>query len=148
MSDGTPDTPAPAALQDAFKALRPELYAISDQTSDMTPESNPEDYSREDIEQFLNAYEALVLEAMEGRGRQTRDLIFETALPGIVAEGHSVGELVQSGVAMSIMLTHRLLEQVPAEERDAAAAWLAAFYSGYTRETVERVLELGAGSTG
>ena len=148
MRDGTPSGAAPESLVEAFKAVRPELYAISEKTSEITPESNPEDYSRGDIEQFLNAYEALVLEAMEGRGRETRDLIFDTALPGIVAEGHGVGELVQSGVAMSVYLTHRLLEHVPAGDREAAALWLATFYSGYTRETAERVLELGAGGPG
>ena len=148
MSDGMPIGAAPESLVEAFKAVRPELYAISETTSEITPESNPEDYSRGDIEQFLNAYEALVLEAMEGRGRETRDLIFDTALPGIVAEGHTVGALVQSGVAMSVYLTHRLLARVPDEGREEAALWLASFYSGYTRETVERVLELGAGSSG
>jgi len=91
MSDGPPSGAAPESLVEAFKAIRSELYAISERTSQITPESNPEDYSRGDIEQFLNAYEALVLEAMEGRGRETRDLIFDTALPGIVAEGHTVG---------------------------------------------------------
>jgi len=44
---------------------------------------------------------------------------------------------------MSVYLTHRLLEHVPADERDDAAFWLASFYSGYTRETVERVTGLG-----
>jgi hypothetical protein len=142
MSDGTPTGAAPAELVQAFRDLRPQLYDISQETSRLTPESNPEDYSREAIEQFLNAYEALVLEALEGRGRSRRDLIFDTALPVVVAEGQPVGAMVQSGVALAVTLTHLLLARVPEHVRDESAAWLAAFFSAYTRETLERVIEL------
>lgn len=139
-------SPAREALLDALDRLRPELYDLSQQTSRFTPESNPEDYEREEIEQFLNAYEALVREALAGQGRATRDLIFDTALPAIFEEvGQPVGAMVQSSVALTVVVTHRLLADVPGEVRDEAALWLSEFYSGYTRELLERYLALSEG---
>jgi hypothetical protein len=143
MSDATSaGEAAPAELLQAFKDLRPHLFDVSMQTSRMTPESNPDDYSREDIEQFLNAYEALMLEALEGRGRAKRDIIFESALPAVVAEGQPAVSMIQSNVATSVMMTYRLLDAVPAAAREESALWLAGFFSGYTREMAERTLEL------
>ena len=138
-----PLSPAREALLEALDRLRPELYDLSQQTSPFTPESNPEDFEREEIEQFLNAYEALVREALTGQGRATRDLIFDTALPAIFAEvGQPVGAMVSSSVALTVVVAHRLLADVPAELRDEAALWLSEFYSGYTRELFERYAAL------
>jgi hypothetical protein len=80
----------------------------------------------------------MVDEALEGRARATRDLIFETALPGVVASGRTPLEMARSTVITAVMVAHRLLPLVAPEHRDGAARWLAAFYGGYLHELLER----------
>jgi hypothetical protein len=131
-------------LAAAFKRVRPQMVAFARRDADLDPGSRIAEFSDADVEQFVNAYEALFLEALAGSGRETRDLVLETALPPIVDLGQTSLDMVRSNAISAVMLTHRLLPQVSPERREDAARWLAAFYGGYAAEVVERVLALEA----
>ena len=130
----------------AFRELRPQLIPNARKDADLDPHSRVGEFSDGDLEQIANAWEGVFVESLEGTGRQTRDLLFDTALPPIVeALGQSVQDMVRSNVITAVMLTHRLLPLIADEQREEAARWLAAFHSGYAYEMVERVTALQAG---
>ena len=127
----------------AFQEMRPEMLENARRDADLDPKSRADEFSDAEIEQILNAYAALITEALTGSGRETRDLVMETALPPIVRSlKQTTADLVRSNTISAVMLAHRLLPRVRAEHRDDAARWLAAFYGGYACELVERVEHL------
>jgi hypothetical protein len=136
---------ARAEIARAFRELRPDMIENAAADRDLDPASRFDEFRAEDLEQFLNAYEAMFMEALEGQGRGTRDLILETALPPVVDEmGQTARDMVRGNVVSAVMLAHRLLPLVREDLRDDAARWLASFLSGYSHEVVGRVLALEA----
>ena len=133
-----------AAVLDAFERLRPQMLADAKRDADLDPASRIDDFSEPDLEQFLNAYEALMREALTDGGTATRDLILETALPPILELGQTPADMVRSNVISAVMMSHRLLPLVPEDLRDEAARCLAAFLSDYHHEVIVRVLALEA----
>ena len=131
-----------AELKQAFSTLRPHMLDNARRDSDLDPDSRIDDFSPADLEQFLNAYEALFMEAVEGKSRETRDLILDTALPPVLEMSGTPLTLVRSNVLSAVMLAHRMLPLVREDLREEAARWLAWFYSGYVEETVQRALAL------
>lgn len=140
--DHGPSEDVRAELLRAFGELRPEMVENARKDAPLDPASRVDEFSDGDLEQILNAYEALFTEALTGSGRQTRDLIFDTALPPIVELGQTTLDMVRSNMISAVLLAHRLLPRVAAEHRDAAARWLASFQGDYAYELVERVLAL------
>ena len=138
-----PSEPVRAALERAFRELRPQMIANAHADADLDPNSRIDAFSDSDLEQFVRAYETMFCEALEG-STTTRDFVFETALPGVLELGQSALDMIRSNVITAVMLTHRLLPLVSPELRDEAARWLAAYQSGYTFELARRVLELEA----
>jgi hypothetical protein len=136
------DEPVRAAVLDAFERLRPQMLADAKRDADLDPASRIDDFSEPDLEQFLNAYDALMREALTDGGTATRDLILETALPPILELGQTPADMVRSNVISAVMLAHRLLPLVRPEQRDEAARWLASFYSTYAHELTGRALTL------
>lgn len=128
----------------AFRELRPQMIENARRDAPLDPTSLIPDFSDADLEQLVNAYEALFNEALAGSGRHTRELIFDTALPPLVESGQTAGRMVRSNVVWAIMLTHRLLPLIAPEHRDEAARWLAAFHGDYAHDLLERVMALEA----
>jgi hypothetical protein len=127
----------------AFRELRPDMVKHARSDADLDPNSRADEFSDADIEQILNAYEGLVVEALTDSGRSTRDFVLDTALPPIVRSlGQTSADTVRSNIISAVMLAHRLLPKVAADRRDDAARWLAAFYGEYAHELVERVQQL------
>lgn len=143
-----PDQPEPAvreAILAAFAQLRPSMIEDVRSDADLDPGSSVPDYSDTDLHQFVNAWEALFREALEGPGRETRELIFDTALPPIVAAGRTAQDMVRTNMCSAVMLAHRLLPLVAPEHRDAAARWLASFQGEYAHDLLGRVLAIERG---
>jgi hypothetical protein len=135
---------ARAEIARAFKQLRPQMIDNARKDADLDPASRAGEFSDADLEQIVNAWEALFHEALEGTGRQTRELIFETALPPILEMGQSAADMMRSNVISAVMLTHRMLPLIAPEHRDDAARWLAGFHSEYAHDLLGRVLALEA----
>ena len=133
-----------AEIRSAFEQLRPKIVENAHKDADLDPTSMIGDFSDEDLAQFVNAYEALFMEALEGTGRQTREFIFETALPPILEMGQTALQMLRSNVVSAVMMTYRLLPLVSEEHRDEAARWLAAYHSTYAYELTERALAVEA----
>jgi hypothetical protein len=133
------------AIARAFRELRPSMIANASADADLDPKSRIDEFAEGDLEQFLNAYEALFMESLDGNERTTRRFILDTALPPIIGLGQTTLDLVRSNVISAVMMTHRLLPLIDAELRDDAARWLATFHSGYAYEVAERALALEAG---
>jgi hypothetical protein len=138
------DADVRAEIARAFKDLRPKMIENAREDADLDPSSRADEFTDADLEQIVNADEALFNEALDGSSRETRDLIFETALPPIVEMGQTATDFMRSNVISAVMMTHRLLPLISPERREDAARWLASFHSSYTCELLERVRELEA----
>jgi hypothetical protein len=136
-----------AEIARAFRELRPRLPEIAEQNALLDPVGADQDLAPEAIEQFINAYEALFLEALEGRGHATRDLIFDTALQPIMDRGRTALGMLRGNVVSAVTLTSQLLPLVREDLRREATLWLAGFYADYTCELAERALAIETGRT-
>ena len=137
-----PDDALRAEIARAFQELRPDLIEFARRDADLDPHSRLDEFSPQEVEQFLNAWEAIFTEALDGTSRSTRDFVLETALPPVLELGQTSLDMAQSNMISAVMLTSRLLPLITEERREQAARWLAAFYAEYTREIVERAQAL------
>lgn len=103
---------------------------------DNTPSMGSGYYSPAELRQLLNGFRAVLTEALEEREPETDTFFMETAVPGMAAEGQTTESLVQASAAFGVMLSMRLVAEVPADQQDEARAWLARFFGEY----VQRVL--------
>ena len=131
----------------AFEQYRPQMIADARHDAELDPTSRVGEFSDADLDQFINAYGALLREGLTSSGRETRELILDTALPPILELGQTVPDMVRSNVISSVMLTHRLLPLVAEEHREEALRCLAAFLSDYHSDVIARAIALGAGSS-
>lgn len=88
------------------------------------------------MEQLLRAFVSLMHENIDG-GREQRDLVMATAVPGLVAAGQTPGQLVRTSVAFFMALQPAMLDATPAGDRAAVARWLAGYAAEYVCETLE-----------
>ena len=132
------------AIERAFAELRPRMIAHAAADADLDPASRFDDFAEGDLEQFLNAYEALFLEALHGSERTTRGFILDTALPPVIELGQTTLDIVRSNVISAVMMTHRMLPLIDAELRDDAARWLAWFYADYGYDVAKRAMAIEA----
>ena len=137
MTGGGPAGPdVREALARALTELRPAMSEIASALAQIVEGDAPA-YPERDREQFLNAFETLMRDALEERGEETRRFVLETAIPGMLASGRTVLSLVEGHVAFFTLLNARLLEAMPAEMRDAAALWQAWYTGGFMRDVIE-----------
>jgi len=140
--------PAPedvrAEIARAFRELRPHMIANARRDADLDPASRINEFGEQDLEQFLNADEAMFMEALEGTGDETRRFILDTALPPVLELGQSTLDMVRSNVVSAVMQTYRLIGLVAPELREEAARWLAAFHSQYAYDVAAKALQLEA----
>jgi hypothetical protein len=128
-----------AALLDALQSGRVDLPALGDRLARTLREPGGRREPGEQ-RQFLNGLETLLVEGLRDEGRPTRDLVFDTAIPGLVAEGRTALELVEGHTTLFVALGHELAAAVPPELSAGAATWLAAWSGDYVREVTERAL--------
>ena len=138
--------PAPKALLEAFDALRPELHRVIRGVEDVVEPTAPSTAVEDEVarEQFERAFEQVVREGMVGESTEIRELVFHTAIPGIVADGTGVLDLVETHVALFALLQRALVQRLGEDDRDPAARWLAAYFGGYVRDLVDIALQAGA----
>ena len=89
-----------------------------------------------ELEQLIHGFETLLLEALEGRGTDTRDFFLETAIPGVIQAGLQTRDEVVGGVAAwAVLLSTSLVERLPEESREPATLWLSRFFGDYAEAT-------------
>ena len=120
---------------------RPRMLELTKRVVADVPAIGADRYSDEELDQLLNAFEALVTEAVTGAGTSTRELVLETAIPAIVADGLEPWTLACSNTTFAIFLTGMVLEEIPPEQRVDALSWLASFWGSYTGDVVRTAME-------
>jgi len=124
----------------ALAQTRDDLVVIAEEVEADLPEAASDELAPEDLAQLVNAYESAMLEALDGRTRDTREFVLSTAVPGLMGRGRSALSLLEGHVRFSVLATHRLLGAVPARGRDAVARWLAGFCGDFARHMTAHAL--------
>ena len=95
-----------------------------------------------DLEQLMNGFESLLLEALEERGTEARDLFIETTVPGVIAAGLRTPDQLAGGTAAwGVLLSTALLSRLPDDQRQPAAVWLAGFFGDYAEAAARAARE-------
>ena len=134
----SPDSPIRAVLLRAFADVRPGLDEVAARMAASAPEDQRREYDPEATGQFINAFETLMIEALEAAGDEKRRFVFDTAIPAMVAQGQTPVDLTRGHVAFFSVLAHRMLERVPREDCPGAEIWLSQFLGNYCAEVVDR----------
>jgi hypothetical protein len=103
-------------------------------------------YTAEELEQLVHAFRASLREALAGSGTDARDLMIETAVPAVVAQGDTPATLARSSGVFGVLLASRVARVVPEDARDGAATWLGAFFGEWLHDIVaagQRAQEAG-----
>jgi hypothetical protein len=135
------DTPIRGTLLRAFNEVRPGLDDVVASMVAQIPEEELADYDPDSVGQFLNALEALVVEALEDSGDEKRRFIFDTAIPAMVAQGQTAVDMARGHTTFFVALGHRVLERISPDECPGAEAWLSRFLGDYCAEVVERAIQ-------
>lgn len=130
-------------IRRAFRELRPRMIEFADENARLNPRSLRDQLSDEEVEQFINAYESLFMEALDG-GHKVRDMILDTALEPIMATGQTALDFVRSNILSAVLMAHRLLPLVREDLRDDAARWLAVFQAEYAHDSARKAMEIEA----
>ncbi len=110
------------------------MVDLAQRAASVTPEMGAGRYSREELEQLIRGFEALLLEELFQRGRETRELFMETAIPGLVGDGQRVASLTHASTTFSLLVAVEVLDEIGPEHRPGATVWLADFFGGYVSE--------------
>lgn len=124
--------PFAAALARAFEARNASLVMRAREV--LTAAGAQLDWTDDDLRQILTGFAAMVREAAEGTGNSTRELFLDTAVPAAVAQGETPEHLLEMTVTWGVLIATELTAEVPADEREAALAWLAGFFGRYARD--------------
>jgi hypothetical protein len=130
---------AAAALLAVLDDGRVDLAAVAGEIGEATGQQDPA-VDDQTSEQFLRAFEVLLREGLQG-GREQRELVMESAVPALVANGQGALDLVESHVAFFVGLSSVMVEAVDAEARQAARGWMVRYASEYVREVTEVALD-------
>jgi hypothetical protein len=133
-----------AALLTAVDRTCDQFFAIAEGVADPAEIREMSEAERKAGEQFVHAFAELLREALRGE-RAQRDLVMETAVPALVANGQTPLELLRGHVSFYMALQPHLLDAVPADLRLEAGRWLARYAADYTHEVVARATEAQAG---
>ena len=125
------------ALRAAIAESRDGWMRAGERAVAASPELAAASLGDDDLNQLLNGFEALMLEALEERGDETRRLFLETAVPALVAGGQTPASLVHGAAAFSVLLATEIVPLVSEEHRGETAGWLAGFLGAYCRDLVE-----------
>jgi len=121
-------------LSRALATVAPGLLEMTETLRGAMPPRERPEIDPQDRGQFVHALVRLIEEALEGKTDEKRRFVLETAVPGLVAAGYTPVRLVESHVSLFTMLTHRLLEATPPEEREEAALWLAGYFAAHVHD--------------
>ena len=108
--------------------------------------SPPPDYDEQAAEQLTRALVSIIQDAIDGGDPDKRRLVFEAAVPALLAQGQRPLDLVESHVATFTLLGLRLVEATPGELRAPASRWLAAYFAQHVREVAAIALRTAQGS--
>lgn len=123
-------------LLNAIEQRRAELI----QTLGFT-HSNPEPgarvYEHADIEQMVNGFLALLVEALEERPPEVRTFFLQTAMPALRDSGTTLHTMMRGSVQALMIMSITLTQHVSPEVRDEARGWLSSFTGAYVAEMAD-----------
>lgn len=93
--------------------------------------------SQRDVEQMIDAFIALLVEALETDSREVRTFFLGTVIPGLVSAGAPASSLLGGAVEFAILTSVDVAAELPKEERKPAQLWFARFFNAYLTEMVQ-----------
>ena len=126
-----------AALRAAVDATCDQFLGIAEGIAEPGSLEGRTDADRKASEQFVHAFAELLREALRGE-RAQRELVMETAVPALVANGQTPLDLLGGHIAFFMALQPHLLDAIPADLRLEAGRWLARYAADYPGEVVAR----------
>lgn len=125
------------------RVAAPETHALARRTIDAVP-GMAEAITEDDLRQLLHGFCQMLEEAMAQSSQTTRQFFLETAIPALVASGQGSSTLVHSIGIFAVLLTGAALEELEADDRQAATEWLATFFGDYLQDVLAAAVDAEA----
>lgn len=93
-------------------------------------------YTDEDVDQIVHAFGSALREALLEEGTAARDLLIEGVIPAVLEQGETAATLARSSALFGVLLAGDVAPRLPAESREVAVGWLAAFFGDWANDVV------------
>ncbi len=109
----------------------PFLKQIIDDTQKTPPPPGQEPYPPEAIEQFVNGFFNVILEALEGRSQETRQFVMTTMFPAMRDSGTAADLMIGGSARVLIALAIDIVDGIKPEHRSEARGWICQVLGDY-----------------
>lgn len=133
----------PSATEHLLALIQRDREALVRETSDAAYAAGSIKLERESTEQMMRGVIAVVEEAVEGKGTDTRDMFLQTALPGVIAAGKtSWSDMLHDGLPCWGVLIGKLVVAADDEHREEVLQILSRLQGTWWKDVSETVLPL------
>jgi hypothetical protein len=94
--------------------------------------------------QIVDGMLGVFVEGLEGQGTEVRSFVLATLVPSVLEDRDTPESLVTKSIRFIMLIVCDAIEQVPAENREAAVQWLVRFSSDYLAEVAKLAFEAKA----
>lgn len=121
-----------------LRAARRNMLAVPNPGP--APATPPTD---QDLLALMHGFRSVIAEVAEdGEKHPAEELFLDIVVPASLGQGQSLARLIGSASAFGIILMDEVRSALPAERREAAAQWLAAFFARYTAQLLRKATAL------
>jgi hypothetical protein len=134
--------PFAVELVELLRAHREAYIEITRIATTSNPGRLQAELTDQDRKQIVDGFLAVLTEALEDRGSDTRNFFLSTVIPGLVNSGEDISMIIQQTVSWSLHVTADVGRCLSDENRQEGVAWIAQFLATYTGD-VARAGKLG-----
>jgi hypothetical protein len=132
-------------LVELLESRRPRLVELGLRAANSIP--GGKQYTHHDIEQMVAGFITIMVEAIEERGKETWSYFMEGLIPGMIASGDTVPNLLYGNELFLVCLIAEISQTVAVEHREEVTLWMAKFCAEYiadvSRNATNAIRELG-----
>jgi hypothetical protein len=127
-----------AALTTFFENENDRIFQAAMRLNQSNSAGATRAYTEVETMQMVRAFRTMLLEELRGEQTETRSYLLEVLMPGFVAQGDPVYNIVQWNTTFMTLLAGELTPHMPEALRSPAAYWFA-HYTGVYVADVARV---------
>jgi hypothetical protein len=101
-------------------------------------------YSESEVEQMVRGFRTMLLEELRGEQTETRAYLLEVLMPGFVAQGDPVSNIVQWNTTFMTLLACEVAAHAPEGLRAQVASWYAHYTGLYVADVARVAYEAAA----
>ncbi|MDI1477092.1 hypothetical protein [Polyangium sp. y55x31] len=102
------------------------------------------DYQRQDLQQIIAGYVAIMSEALVEESSEKRTFYLETVIPGLVTNGEALPKLLYGAASVSLIISMDVMHGFPSASPTASPSelsdWVADYFASFLRDMMGSAL--------